>query len=297
MQSEAEVCPSYCFSSSPAIEGYYPKWLDTLAEDVTLEGSMLDGVVQGPTDVRSVVATIRSLYDRQAHRFAGPSGNGGFLEDYVAEVRGESIGCVVLVTYNAAGETQRVVASYRPRTAVMNFARILAGKFAGAPIARHFADGGQIDSISGGRFGVIKDPRDLTVGESVPEGMTIVQSQFDPKTTMDRMAAAVTADGIDVFARIDLAVDAPKVNLTLRPTEVLIFGHPKFGAALVQAKQTVGIDLPMKALVWQDAAGKSWLSYNNPSWVAARHGVGADREKTIQAMAVGLAAQAKEATS
>jgi uncharacterized protein (DUF302 family) len=83
---------------------------------------------------------------------------------------------------------------------------------------------------------------------------------------------------------------------TLRPTEVLIFGHPKFGTALMQAEQTVGIDLPMKALVWQDSVGKTWLGYNNPSWVAARHGVGADQEKTIQAMTAGLAAQAKEAT-
>jgi uncharacterized protein (DUF302 family) len=130
----------------------------------------------------------------------------------------------------------------------------------------------------------------------MPEGMTIIQSHFDSKTTMDRLVAAVTADGIIVFARIDLAVAAPKAGLTLRPTEVLIFGHPKFGTLLMQAEQTIGIDLPMKALVWQDAAGKTWLGYNNPSWVAARHGVGAGQEKTIQAMTAGLAAQAKEAT-
>lgn len=129
----------------------------------------------------------------------------------------------------------------------------------------------------------------------MPQGMTILQSQFDPKTTMDRMAAAVAADGITVFARIDLAEGAPKEGLTLRPTEVLIFGHPKFGTRLMQAEQSVGIDLPMKALVWQDAAGKTWLGYNEPSWVAARHGLGADQEKTIQAMSAGLAAQAKEA--
>jgi uncharacterized protein (DUF302 family) len=130
----------------------------------------------------------------------------------------------------------------------------------------------------------------------MPEGMTIVQSQFDSRTTMDRMAAAVIADGIMVFARIDLAVGAPKAGRILGPTEVLIFGHPKFGTALMEAKQTVGIDLPMKALVWRDAAGKTWLGYNNPSWVAARHSVGVDQEKTIEAMTAGLTAQVKTAT-
>ena len=129
-----------------------------------------------------------------------------------------------------------------------------------------------------------------------PEGMTILQSHFDPKTTMDRMTAAVTAHGITVLARIDHAGAAAKAGLTLRPTEVLIFGNPKAGTPLMQAEQTVGIDLPLKALVWQDAAGKTWLGYNNPSWIAARHGVGADQEKAVQAMATGLAALAKEAT-
>ena len=77
------------------------------------EGSMLDGVVQGADAVRSVVVTIRSLYDRQEHKFAGPYGDNGFLEDYVAKVNGEPIGCVVLVTRNAAGQTQHVVASFK----------------------------------------------------------------------------------------------------------------------------------------------------------------------------------------
>jgi hypothetical protein len=84
------------------------------------------------------VSTIRSLYDRQEHKFAGPYGDNGFLEDYVAEVRGEPIGCVVLVKRNAAGQTQHVLASYRPRTAIVHFARLLAEEFAGTPIAEHF---------------------------------------------------------------------------------------------------------------------------------------------------------------
>jgi hypothetical protein len=79
----------YLGRGDPAFKDYYPAWLDNMADDATLEGSMLDGVVQGAEAVRSVVVTIRSLYDRQQHKFAGPYGDNGFLEDYVAEVRGE----------------------------------------------------------------------------------------------------------------------------------------------------------------------------------------------------------------
>jgi hypothetical protein len=104
-----------------------------------VEGSMLDGVVVGAESVRSVVLTIKSLYDRQEFKFVGPYGDNGWIEDYVAEVHGEPLGCVVLIKRNDAGQTQHVVASYRPRTTVVYFARLLAEKFAGTPIAEHFA--------------------------------------------------------------------------------------------------------------------------------------------------------------
>jgi hypothetical protein len=135
--NDDEPRPLYLDNGDAALKSYYPKWLDNLADDATVEGSMLDGVVQGAAAVRSVVTGIRSFYDRQAHKFAGPYA-GGFLEDYVAEVRGEPIGCVVLVTYNAAGKTQHVVASYRPRTSLLHFSRLLAERFAGTAIAQHF---------------------------------------------------------------------------------------------------------------------------------------------------------------
>lgn len=138
MSIKGDVLPQYLGSGDPVLTGYYPKWVDNLADDATLEGSMLDGAVQGEA-VRSIVLAIRSLYDRQAHKFAGPYGDNGFLEDYVAEVRGKPIGCVVLVSRNAAGQTQHVVASYRPRSSLVFFARLLAEKFAGTPIAKHFA--------------------------------------------------------------------------------------------------------------------------------------------------------------
>ena len=138
MPTKNEVLPQYLGSGDPALKNYYPAWVDKMADDATVEGSMLDGAVQGAEAVRSVVLTIRSMYDRQEFKFAGPYGDNGFLEHYVAEVRGQPLGCVVLVTSNAAGQTQHVVASYRPRSSLLLFSRLLGEKFAGTPIAEHF---------------------------------------------------------------------------------------------------------------------------------------------------------------
>jgi len=90
---------------------------------------------------------------------------------------------------------------------------------------------------------------------------------------MDRLAASVTRHGMTVFARIDHAGLAKEAGMVLDPTEVLVFGNPKGGTPLMQAAQTLGIDLPLKALVWQDGAGKTWIGYNDPRWLARRHGV------------------------
>jgi hypothetical protein len=135
---------TYLRSGDPArrFTDYYPAWLDNLADDVTVEGSMLDGVVQGPEAVRKVVGTIRSLYEHQEFNFAGPYRENGWIEDYIAQVSGEPIGCVVLVTCNAAGQTKHVAASYRPLSSLLLFSRLLGEKFAGTPIAEHFATSG-----------------------------------------------------------------------------------------------------------------------------------------------------------
>ena len=105
------------------------------------------------------------------------------------------------------------------------------------------------------------------------QGLTTIKSSHAPRKTMDRLETAITAKGLTVFARIDHAEGASAVGLSLRPTEVLIFGNAKGGTPLMQAVQTIGIDLPLKALVWQDAAGDTWLSWNDPAWLAARHGI------------------------
>jgi len=124
----------------PRYMDYYPAWLDQLAEDATVEGSMIDGAVQGRERVRAVVLAIRSLYgDSQEWNFAGPYGDAnGWLEDYVARVGGDPIACVVLVKRNDRGQAQHVLASYRPRTSVIHFAQRLREHFAGTSLAEYF---------------------------------------------------------------------------------------------------------------------------------------------------------------
>jgi len=126
-------------------------------------------------------------------------------------------------------------------------------------------------------------------------GLVTLQSAFSVKETVDRLAAEVQAKGMSVFARIDHAAGAAAAGLALRPTELLIFGNAKGGTPLMQAQQTVGIDLPLKALAWQDAGGKVWLSYNEPEWLARRHGEAALKAVTDPLAGV-LAAVAKAAT-
>jgi uncharacterized protein (DUF302 family) len=127
-------------------------------------------------------------------------------------------------------------------------------------------------------------------------GLTAVSSDFGPKETMDRLEAEVKAHGITVFARIDHAAGAAAVGLSLRPTELLIFGNAKAGTPLMQADQTIGIDLPLKALVYQDASGKVWLAYNDPSWLARRHGLGESVAQNVASLASGLQALVAKAT-
>jgi uncharacterized protein (DUF302 family) len=107
-------------------------------------------------------------------------------------------------------------------------------------------------------------------------GLIGVASAHSVKDSLDRLEASLKSAGIAVFARIDHAAGAKSVGMDLRPTEVLIFGNPKVGTPLMQASQTIGLDLPLKVLAWQDAAGKVWLTYTDMAWLARRHGFGAD---------------------
>ena len=129
------------------------------------------------------------------------------------------------------------------------------------------------------------------------DGLISLSSSHGPKDTMDRLAAEITARGMTVFARVDHAAGAAEAGLPLRPTELLIFGNAKAGTPLMQSDQTIGIDLPLKALVWQDASGRTWLSYNDPGWLAKRHGLGAEVDPAVKAMAAALNAIATKATA
>ena len=111
---------------------------------------------------------------------------------------------------------------------------------------------------------------------------------------MERLETEIQAKGMKVFARIDHAAGAAEVGLTLRPTELIIFGNARGGTPLMQSVQTVGIDLPLKALVWEDTAGKTWLSYNEPSWIARRHGV-RNAEQVLRKMGAVLREMSRKA--
>jgi uncharacterized protein (DUF302 family) len=120
------------------------------------------------------------------------------------------------------------------------------------------------------------------------DGLITIPGSYGPKETMKRVKAEVTAKGLAAFAQIDHAAGAAEVGLSLPPTELLLFGNARGGTPLMQSIQTIGIDLPLKILVWQDASGHTWLSYNDPHWLAKRHGLGNEAESPLSAMAAAL---------
>ena len=127
------------------------------------------------------------------------------------------------------------------------------------------------------------------------EGLITIESHFGPKETLDRLEAEVKAKGLTVFARIDHAAGAAAVGMTLLPTAVLIFGNARGGTPLMQSSQLIGIDLPLKVLVWQDTSGKAWLSYFDPSSLAKRHGLPAEAAAPVGNLANALRALTTQA--
>lgn len=108
---------------------------------------------------------------------------------------------------------------------------------------------------------------------SAADGLIAVKSPHSVASTMNRFEALAKQNSLVVFARIDHAAGAAKIGKILRPTEVLIFGNPKAGTAFMECGQSVGIDLPLKALVWEDASAQVWLGYNDPAFIAKRHDI------------------------
>ncbi len=134
-------------------------------------------------------------------------------------------------------------------------------------------------------MGLFPDPT-----AAAQNGLVQLKSSFAVKETVDRLARLVESQGLSVFCRIDHAANAVSAGLQLRPTELLIFGNARGGTPLMQAAQTIGIDLPLKALAWEDAAGQTWLTCNDPVWLIARHGIEAAGSAPATAMRVLLAA-------
>jgi uncharacterized protein (DUF302 family) len=127
-------------------------------------------------------------------------------------------------------------------------------------------------------------------------GLITIPSPHSVRHTIDRLEAAAVAAGLHIFARVDHAAGAQQVEMALRPTELIIFGNTRGGTPLMQDRQLAGIDLPVKALAWQDEAGRVWLSYNDASWLARRHELTSASAKAVSAIEAGMASLAAAAT-
>ena len=133
----------------------------------------------------------------------------------------------------------------------------------------------------------------FAVHVSAADGVIAVKSAHSVKDTMDRFEAAAKGKGLNIFLRVDHAAGAKKIGKELRPTELLVFGNPQGGTPLMECAQTAGIDLPLKVLAWQDAAGQNWLGYNDPAYLGKRHEAGnCAAVPNLQKALAGLAAEA-----
>lgn len=127
----------------------------------------------------------------------------------------------------------------------------------------------------------------MTASAVAQGGLISARSSHDVITTANRLESALTAKGITIFARIDHAAGARQIGQSLRPTLLIIFGKPAMGTPLIQRSRSIGIDLPLKALIWEDTSGQVWLTYTAPQELASRHGItemGASIEKMTQAL-------------
>ena len=139
------------------------------------------------------------------------------------------------------------------------------------------------------------DPSSPAPARHSTPGLVTLPSHHSAAETLERLEAALKQKGIRLFARIPHATGAREAGVSLRPNTVLVFGNPQVGTPLMQSRQTIGIDLPLKALVWEDEAGQAWLSYNDPGYLAERHDIH-DRTETVQTMTAALQALAGAAT-
>lgn len=130
---------------------YTPEWLGNLADDVTMEASVLTGIVEGPQAVREILSFARTLYDYQDFNVIGRYGDADFVEDYTAMVHGEPIGSIVVVRFNEAGQTRNIVINHRPLTSVLLWSKLMGEHFAGTDYAGCFLQPEDIDKLQGRR--------------------------------------------------------------------------------------------------------------------------------------------------
>jgi uncharacterized protein (DUF302 family) len=116
-------------------------------------------------------------------------------------------------------------------------------------------------------------------------GIISQPSQYSVPETIDRLTAVLQAKGITIFVRIDQQAEAEKVGLSLRPTQLLLFGNPQAGTPLMVAEPTIALDLPLKALAWEAADGKVWLSYNDPDYLKQRFSIADELVKHVAVIA------------
>ena len=126
------------------------------------------------------------------------------------------------------------------------------------------------------------------------KGLIKLKSHHSVKETADRLESSIKDKGITLFLRVNHAENAKKVEMELRETELLIFGNPRIGTPLMKSNQTIGIDLPQKALIWKDEAGQVWIAYNDPKYLAERHDI-TERDEVIKKVGMVLSKLAEEA--
>ncbi len=127
------------------------------------------------------------------------------------------------------------------------------------------------------------------------DGLVTIHSMRSAQDTIEGVEAAVKAKGATLFAKIDHAAGATEAGATLRPTTLIIFGNARAGTPLMKSNQRIGIDLPLKMLVWKDSEGEVWLTYDDPAWIARRHGIDTQFEPVMRAMSATLSEIAQDA--
>ncbi|MDH5648269.1 MAG: DUF302 domain-containing protein [Gammaproteobacteria bacterium] len=127
----------------------------------------------------------------------------------------------------------------------------------------------------------------VPVSHAGQSGLIVKKSEYSTEKTIKRLKAVLAQKGIRVFAHVNHFENAASVGLKIRPTELLIFGNPKLGTPLIKSNPAAGLDLPMKVLVWQDEKGQTWLVYNDPAYIAKRHGI-SDQGEAVAKMSQAL---------